>query len=428
MRRTETADRSKIRPKRPIGQRSLGPNGVSRAQSAPVTHSALVWTLLAGASLAAWLHLVFARGRYWMGDQRLSRGDPEPPSWPAVCAIVPARNEAPVVAHTVGSLLGQDYPGPLRVILVDDESEDGTAEVARAAAEASGRAERFEVRRARPRPEGWVGKMWAVATGVALAGERFPETAYLWLSDADVAAAPTTLRRLVARAEADRLDLVSLMVKLRCESAWERLLIPAFVYFFQKLYPFPLVNDPGRATAAAAGGCALVRADALKRAGGIESIRGAVIDDCALGTAIKRNGPIWIGLAEEERSVRPYTGLGEIWDMVARSAYDQLRYSPVLLLGTLVGLGLLYVVPWLALLAFPLHGSVGAAWLGGAAWLALSITFLPTLALYGLSPLRAPTLPLAGVLYAGMTFDSAWRHHRGRGTRWKGRSLTDTQH
>lgn len=262
-----------------------------------------VWTLLAGASLAAWIYLVFAHGRFWMGDQRLSRGDPEPPSWPAVCAIVPARDEATVVAQSVTSLLGQDYPGPLRVILVDDESRDGTAEVARAAAEAMGRAARLSIVRTAPRPEGWVGKVWAVATGVVHAQQSQPETSHLWLSDADVAATPTTLRRLVARAEAERLDLVSLMVRLRCDSGWEKLLIPAFVYFFQKLYPFPRVNDPADPTGAAAGGCVLVRTDALERAGGIEAIRGAVIDDCALGAAIKRHGPVWLGLAEEERSV-----------------------------------------------------------------------------------------------------------------------------
>ena len=383
-----------------------------------------IWTFIAGASLASWLYLVFAHGRFWMGDQRLSRADPDPPTWPAVCAVVPARNEAAVVAQAVGSLLGQDYPGPFRVILVDDESEDGTAEVARSAATACGRSERLEILRTAARPEGWVGKMWAVQTGVAHAGLHFPETTFLWLSDADVAAAPTSLRRLVARAEADRLDLVSLMVRLGCTRAWERLLIPAFVYFFQKLYPFPRVNDPNNATAAAAGGCALVRAEALARAGGIDSIRGAVIDDCALGTALKRGGPVWLGLGEEERSVRPYSGLGEIWQMVARSAYDQLHYSPLLLIGTLLGLGLLYGVPWLAVLAYPLHESTPAALIGAAAWLALSISYLPTLALYGLSPLRAPLLPLAGMLYGAMTLDSARQHHRGAGAQWKGRALS----
>ena len=383
-----------------------------------------IWTLLAGASLLAWLYLVFAHGRFWLGDQRLSRGDPAPPSWPPVCAVVPARDEAALVGQAVGSLLEQDYPGPFRVVLVDDESDDGTAEAALAAAEASGRADRFEIRRTAPRPEGWVGKMWAVETGVSHALDRFPETRFLWLSDADVTASPTTLRRLVARAEVDRLDLVSLLVKLRCDSPWERLLIPAFVYFFQKLYPFPRVNDVRKRTASAAGGCVLLRADALERAGGIASIRGAVIDDCALGARIKEQGPVWLGLAEQERSVRPYAGLEEIWEMIARSAYDQLRYSPLLLLGTLAGLSLLYVVPWLAPLTWPLHGSTAAALLGASAWLALSITFLPTLALYGLSPARAPALPLAGMLYAGMTFDSAWRHHRGAGARWKGRFLT----
>jgi hopene-associated glycosyltransferase HpnB len=215
--------------------------------------------------------------------------------------------------------------------------------------------------------------------------------------------------------------MVSLMVRLHCASRWEKLLIPAFVYFFQKLYPFPRVNDPRSRTTGGAGGCLLARREALERAGGIEAVRGAVIDDCATGAALKAQGPVWLGLAEREHSFRPYAGLHEIWAMVARSAYTQLRHSPWLLAGTVLGLALLYLAPPLLALGLPLHGSAPAAGLGAAAWSLMAWTWLPTLRLYGLCPLRAFALPVAGLLYLGMTLDSARLHHRGRGALWKGR-------
>jgi hopene-associated glycosyltransferase HpnB len=385
---------------------------------------AQAWLLLtlSVASLGAWVHLCFGHGRFWRADQRLppepARGD----AWPEVTAVVPARNESDVVERSVSSLLEQDYPGQLRVVLVDDESEDATAERARAAAANSRNGARLHGVRTGPRPPGWVGKMWAVHTGVSLTNDRFPDAEYLWLTDADVVHHPRTLRRLVAHARTGGFDLVSLMVRLHCRRGWERLLVPAFVYFFQQLYPFPRVNDPAARTAAAAGGCVLVRRDALARAGGIEAIRDEVIDDCALGRAIKRSGRIWLGLADFEHSVRPYAGLSDIWDMVARSAYTQLGHSPLALLGTLLGLLLLYAVPVLVPLSWPLHQQTPAALLAGAAWLLLAVSFRPTLRLYRRSPALAPALPLAGVLYAAMTFDSALRHHRGEGARWKGRT------
>jgi hopene-associated glycosyltransferase HpnB len=382
---------------------------------------ATLLAVLCAASLLAWLYLAFAHGRFWMGDQRLG-GDPaEPERWPAVVAVVPARDEADVLGETLAAVLAQDYPGELHVVLVDDESRDATADVARETARRLGRERRLEVLAAKPRPAGWVGKVWALQQGVSHARGTWPDADLLWLSDADVAPAPRTLRRMVAKACAEQLDLVSLMVKLHCARGWERLLVPAFVYFFQKLYPFPRINDPASRTAGAAGGCVVLRAEALARAGGVEAIRAEVIDDCALGRRVKQVGRVWVGLGVEERSVRPYAGLRDIWDMVARSAYTQLAHSPARLGGTLAGLLLLYALPPAALLAWPLHGSAAAALLGGAAWLAQSLTFLPTLALYGRSPWLAPALPLAGLLYAGMTFDSAWRHHRGRGAHWKGR-------
>ena len=373
-------------------------------------------------SLVAWLYLTFGHGRFWQADQRLDDRDPPPDRWPSVVAVVPARNEADVVARTVASLLDQDYAGPFRVVLADDESEDGTAAVARATADAHPTGGRLLVEPTASRPAGWVGKMWALHTGVRRAEREAPHAEYWWLTDADVEHDAGTLRRLVARAEARGLDLTSLMVKLHAEHGWERLLVPAFVYFFQKLFPFPKVNDLFDRTAAAAGGCVLVRCDALKRAGGIESLKGEVIDDCALAAAIARGGPIWLGLSEVERSIRPYDGLRGVWEMVARSAYTQLRQSPLLLAGTLVGLALLYLAPPLLLLTAPLHGSAVAAACGAAAWLAMAITFVPTLTLYGRPPAWGFALPLAGTLYAAMTLDSARRHWLARGAEWKGRT------
>ncbi len=377
--------------------------------------------LLGAASLLAWLVLVFAHGRFWMSDQRLGGDARAPDPWPTVVAVIPARDEADVIAETASAVLRQDYPGALLVVLADDESSDGTGDVARATARALGLGGRLDVVPTKPRPEGWVGKTWALHTGVTHARGARPEADFYWLSDADVAPSPRTLRRLVAKACEERLDMASLMVKLHCARGWERLLVPAFVYFFQKLYPFPRVNDPRSRVAAAAGGCVLVRADALARAGGIEAIRGEVIDDCALGRRLKQAGRVWLGLGTEERSVRPYEGLRDIWDMVARSAYTQLRHSPLIVAGTLLGLTLLYVAPPVLLLGAPLHGSTFAAACGGAAWLAMATTFLPTLALYRRSFWWSLALPVAGTLYAAMTFDSMRRHWRGDGSRWKGR-------
>ena len=377
--------------------------------------------LLAALSFAAWLHLAFANGRFWLCDQRLDGRVPAPAVWPAVVAVVPARDEAALLPETLTSLLDQDYPGPFRIVLADDESSDGTAETAEGLAKTHPHGARLSVVRTPPRPPGWVGKMWALETGVR-AGDPNGDHTYWLFTDADVAHARDSVRRLVAKAEAERLALVSQMVLLHAGSGWGGLLIPAFVYFFQKLYPFPRVNDPRARTAAAAGGCVLVRRDALARAGGIEPLRGEVIDDCALGRAVKRVGPIWLGLSAHERSVRPYRGIGDVWRMVARSADTQLRHSLVLLAGTLAGLALLHLVPPLAVLLLPWHGDAAAGALGAAAWALAAATFAPTLALYGRTPLLGFALPLAGLLYAGMTIDSARRHRMAQGATWKGRA------
>jgi hopene-associated glycosyltransferase HpnB len=365
--------------------------------------------VLAFLALAVWIYLLLGRGFFWAARERDGEA-PQPATWPAVTAVVPARDEADVIATSLASLLAQDYPGSLRVILVDDQSSDGTAAAARAQNN-----EHLEIIAGAARPAGWTGKLWAVAQGVAHAGGA-PD--YLWLTDADIAHAPDNLRQLVARAEQDRLVLVSLMAKLSCTNFAERLLIPAFVYFFAMLFPFAWVNNSHRKTAAAAGGCMLVRREALERAGGIAAIRGAIIDDCALARALKAWGPIRLSLTERAESLRPYETIGEIRRMVARSAYAQLSYSPWLLAGTVAGMILVYIAaPCTALFA------TGPARLAGAgAWLLMALSFVPMLRFYRASPLWSLALPLIGALYAAFTLDSAIQFWRGRGGMWKGRA------
>jgi hopene-associated glycosyltransferase HpnB len=373
--------------------------------------------LIALLSLATWLYLIAARGRFWLAAERDDWPVKPPPRWPTVVAVVPARDEAACVADSMASLLRQEYAGRLAVILVDDNSSDGTAEVAQRAALAAGGADRLTVISGGPLPAGWTGKLWAVQQGLDAAEQDLPRPAYLLLTDADIAYAPDTLAWLAAKAEAERLVLTSLMAKLRCESPAERALIPAFIFFFQMLYPFAWVNRPGDATAAAAGGCMLVRSDALRAAGGIERIRGALIDDCALAQALKTQGPIWLGLTERVRSIRPYPQFDHIRHMVARSAYAQLRYSPILLTGCILGMALSYLAP--PLLA--LFGSGLGRWLGLAAWALMALTFQPTLRFYRVSPWWGLGLPAIAFAYMLFTLDSAWASARGRGGLWKGR-------
>jgi len=361
--------------------------------------------------VAVWLYLLAGRGMFWVMQERDDRDAPPPPkSWPSVVAVVPARNEADVIAKTLASLLAQDYPGAFRIVLVDDQSGDGTAQVARAL---PGQ-ERLTVNAGAPRPAGWTGKLWAVRQGISAAGA--PD--YFWLTDADIAHNSDNLRRLVSRAENRTLVLTSLMAKLQCTSWSERYLIPAFVFFFAMLYPFSWVNDAKRKTAAAAGGCMLVRREALERAGNIDAIRSEIIGDCALARIMKAQGSIWLGLTERAVSIRPYQGMAEIRSMVARSAYAQLGYSPLALAGTFVAMGAVYgAAPLLAVLA---RDSAQAS--GILTWAAMALAFQPILKFYRLSPLWGLALPLIGTVYALFTFDSAVQHWRGRGGMWKGRA------
>jgi hopene-associated glycosyltransferase HpnB len=412
------------------------------------------------AAAVAWAYLVVGHGGYWRTGQRLpplpdpspdlfaapspppfpatspppfpapSRGAGEPARWPDVAAVIPARNEAAMLPAVLPTLLGQDYPGALTVILVDDCSTDGTAEVAaglgRGRAEPPGRA--LRVVAGAPLPPGWAGKVWAMAQGLAAAGDGGSRPEYVLFTDADIAWEGGALRALVRAAEEDDRDLVSQMALLRTATGWERVIVPAFVYFFAQLYPFARVNSPRSRTAAAAGGCMLVRREALERSGGLAPISGARIDDVALGQLIRRQrGRCWLGLSTTVVSVRPYPRLADLWQMVARSAYIQLRYSPWLLAGTVAGLVFGYVLPPAGAIIGLAAGAATApaalaAGAGLTGWSLMSLTYLPMLRLYRLSPLRAPGLPVIAMLYAAMTVDSARRHYAGRGAEWKGRT------
>jgi hopene-associated glycosyltransferase HpnB len=386
------------------------------------------------AAAATWVYLVTGHGGYWLTRQRLPPAAPasDPMAWPDVTAVIPARDEAAMLPATLPTLLGQDYPGALTVILVDDCSTDGTAQVAAELGRSVSRPRRtLRVLAGAPLPAGWAGKVWAMSQGLAEASAAQPPPPYVLFTDADIAWAPGALRALVSVAEAGDRDLVSQMALLRTATGWERAVVPAFVYFFAQLYPFARVNSPRSRTAAAAGGCMLVRREALDRAGGLAAISAARIDDVALGQVIKgQRGRSWLGLSTAVLSVRPYPRLADLWQMVARSAYIQLRYSPWLLAGTVLGLLFVYLLPPAGAVAGLAAVAAGAATVsaglaavaGLAGWALMSLTFLPMLRLYRLSPLRAPGLPLIALLYAAMTVDSARRHYAGRGAEWKGRT------
>lgn len=365
--------------------------------------------------LLIWCVLVFARDGFWR--VRKPAPSPRPAAWPPVVGIIPARNEADVIGRAVTGVLGQHYAGRLHLIVVDDHSSDGTADIARAAALSIGKADQLTVVAARDLPAGWSGKVWAQSEGLAAADVQMPDAGFAFLTDADIWHGPETVTELVARAEHERRDLVSLMVRLRCESAWERMIVPAFVFYFAKLYPFARVADPSSRVAAAAGGCMLARRSALARIGGFHAIRGELIDDCSLAARIKEGGPIRLDLADDSISLRPYDDWESLWNMIARSAYTQLHYSPWMLAGATLGMILTYLAP--PVLALAGGAALWPAWL---AWILMAVSYRPMLREYRQPAWLAPLLPLTALFYLGATLDSARRYWLRRGGQWKGRA------
>jgi len=367
----------------------------------------LLFELVGAVSLAVWIYLLVARGGFWLVSVA-----PIPkldvPLAKSVVAVIPARNEEAVVGQALASLLNQEYAGSLHIILVDDHSTDATVA-------AAGTHERLRIVEAAPLPKGWTGKLWAVSEGLKRGAELRPD--YFLLTDADIVHAPDNVAGLVARAEAGGLDLVSYMVKLQCQTLAERALIPAFVFFFLKLYPPSWIARRDRKTAGAAGGCMLIRPSALERIGGIAAIRGELIDDCALARAVKQGGNIWMGLTEETRSIREYASFGEILRMISRSAFTQLGHSAWLLAGTILGMAVIYLAPPLLILT---RDRIAAA-CGMAAWILMMISYVPPLRFYRRSVAWALLLPLVALFYMIATVDSAVRYFAGRGGLWKGR-------
>lgn len=365
-------------------------------------------------ALLAWLYLVLFHGSFWRTDLLLAEQEPTIASTGLVAVVIPARNEAETIGRGVGSLLQQSCSERIRIFVVDDNSTDGTADAARAAAPGD---TRLRVITGEPLPLGWTGKLWAVQQGIEAASACDPK--FLLLSDADIEHAPDCVALLVSVAETQGYDMVSFMVKLHCGTIAEKLLIPAFVFFFFMLYPPLWVRSPRTRTAGAAGGCMLIRPQALEQAGGIGSIRSEIIDDCALARAVKQSGGrIWLGLTRDTRSLRQYDGFGAIEGMIARTAFNQLHHSVALLLGTMVGMALLYLAPVVLLLS----GRRTTRAMAAAACVLMVISFVPMVRFYGLRLFWALTLPLAGLFYVCATVDSAVRFWTGRGGGWKGRA------
>jgi hopene-associated glycosyltransferase HpnB len=371
---------------------------------------------VAAIPFAIWIYLLLGRGSFWrLGEDDIA---PKPlEKWPRVVAIVPARNESETIARAVSSLLSQDYPGEFEIVIVDDHSEDGTAAIAQQAAAESGATRCVTIHSAAELPLGWTGKLWALNEGISEGEKTSPE--FFWFTDADIVHAPDTLHRLVFRAEKDSLALTSLMVLLQAKTFPERLLIPPFLYFFLMLYPPRWTADPQARTAGAAGGCILLRREALERIGGIAAIRSEVIDDCALARAVKRSGgKIWVGLTRASVSLREYRNFAEIRDMIARTAFSQLRQSLALLAITLIGLFATFCLAWILFFT----GDDPAWIMASTAVSLMTTTFLLTVLFYRLSPIWAFTLPFAALFYGYATCVSAVRYWLGRGGQWKGRA------
>ena len=374
---------------------------------------------LVGLSLVIWLFLLLFWGGFWLSNQRLEDSNCELKKYPTVWAIVPARDEAEVLPVSLPSLLNQNYEGEFSVVLVDDNSCDRTSNVAQETADKLNKTEKLEVIKGKALAKGWKGKLWAIEQGIDSAQ---PAPDYLLFTDADIKHDLNNLSQLIYKAQTENLDLVSLMVLLRCESFWEKLLIPAFVFFFQKLYPFAWVNNPHKSMAAAAGGCILISNQALQEIGGITAIKDALIDDCALATAVKSQGKIWLGLSETTTSLRQYDNLKVIWDTIARTAFDQLNYSFWLLVATIMGMSIIYLAAPICLAIGILTSNWLLTGIALLTWLLMACAYIPTLRLYNLSVLWAFSISAIAFLYTLMTIDSAIKYYQGKGGSWKGRT------
>lgn len=378
-------------------------------------------------SLIIWIYLVFCRGNFWLCNQYLEDLPLSLKKQPQVTVIIPARNEAENITVCLQSLLNQDYQGILNIILVDDQSEDNTAKIAQKIAEENHYQNQFMIIKGKDLPLGWSGKLWAMSQGILWA-KKYLNTDYFLFTDADIKHSTNNLSQLLAKAEKNNLDLVSLMVKLRCESFWEKLLIPAFIFFFQKLYPFPLVNNINHKVAAAAGGCILIRETALTRIGGIEALKEALIDDCTLASLVKKTLPvnhgIWLGLTNTTISLRSYDSLKPIWNMVARTAFTQLNYSLLLLIGTILGMFITYLVPFFILIFAIFTNNLLLILFAFITLFLMALSYYPTIKLYQLPLFYCFLLPVIVLFYSLMTIDSGLRHWKGKGGQWKGRTYS----
>jgi len=369
-----------------------------------------------------WIYLILAHGRFWMVQRLGAREAPLSAIPGPIAVVIPARNEADVIGDAVRSLLQQSCAGAIHIFLVDDNSSDGTAEAAREAAANSSHPDALTVIRGQSLPDGWTGKLWAMQQGIEQALRLHPR--FLLLTDADVQHSPENVATLVSVAESGGYDLASFMVKLHCRSLPEKLLIPAFVFFFFMLYPPEWIRNPLRKMAGAAGGCVLIRPEALARAGGVEAIRGQIIDDCALARMVKRSGgKVWLGMTPDTCSLRAYKSFSEIERMIARTAFNQLQHSAWLLLGAIAGLLLIYLLPLVLLLS----GSRTHALIGAAAYLLMWVTYSPMVRFYRLNAIWALTLPFSAAFYLAATVHSALNYWSGRGGEWKGRAQDTLQ-
>jgi hopene-associated glycosyltransferase HpnB len=377
--------------------------------------------IIAIACLLIWLGLLLFWGQFWLGVQ-LDPNEETLKFYPNVWVVIPARDEADVIASSLKSILQQNYLGNLAVVLVDDNSSDDTAKIARETANQLGNNQQLHLISGQPLPQGWKGKLWALEQGINYAKQQKIKPDYILLTDADIQHHDSNLTELITKAEIEQLDLVSLMVLLRCQSFWEKLLIPAFVFFFQKLYPFKLANNPHSFVAAAAGGCLLIKANSLAKVGGIASLKDALIDDCTLARKVKNNrGKIWLGLTQKTISLRPYDSLKSIWDLVARTAFYQLNYSWLLLIGTIFGLVLVYLVPAISIIYGIMERDLAVLIVGLITYCLMIIAYFPTIKLYQISPLWSCCLIAIAFFYGLMTIDSAIKHFQGKGGFWKGR-------